>query len=113
MVWKIWACSDCDFEVTDGWLKHDMEDVVVLLDGLFCPKCGSPLSSYMHSSQKHVGIFSEEERVSLAMGVHPDQIPEAMRAFPGSRYRPDGALIYKGRSGKKAAMRQRGYTEYN
>jgi hypothetical protein len=89
-----------------------MADVKVEQDGLCCPECCLPVSFYLHSSQKHVGIFSEEERVSLAMGVHPEQIPEAMKAYPGSRYREDGALLYKGRSGKKAAMKQRGYTEY-
>lgn len=114
MRWKMHICSnsDCTWEATDGHIKHNIEEVTVTNVGLACPLCGCFLGVYYHDSRNHVGIFSEEERVSLAMGVQPCQIEEATKAFPGSRYRSDGALLYKGRSGKKAAMRQRGYTEY-
>jgi hypothetical protein len=113
MVWKIWKCDRCGWEVTDGHIKHEYEEVNVTAIGLGCKGCGGWLVPYYHESQKHVGILSCEERVSLAMGVHPSQIKEAEKAFPGSRYRADGALLYMGRSGQKAAMKQRGYVNYN
>ncbi len=115
MIWKIWQCPDmeCEWEATDGHLKHGIEAVTVTPEGLLCPLCGCPLRFYMHSSQRHIGIASQEERVSLAMGVTPSNIEAAMKKYPGSRYRPDGALLYLGRSGQKAALKARGYVNYN
>lgn len=108
---QAWVCS-CEYWTTVNRLDAGMDDCEADEGGLICPECGEYLQPDIHSTNKHIGIFSEEERVSLAMGVQPCQIEEAMKAFPGSRYRSDGALLYKGRSGKKAAMKARKYIEY-
>jgi hypothetical protein len=48
------------------------------------------------------------------MGVHPSQIGQAMKKWPGSRYNPDtGALLIQNRTEKKARIRQRGYIEFD
>jgi len=74
-----------------------------------CTKCGkmSP-RSYDGST----GGFKDNPRESLAMGVHPSQIKDAMKRYPGSRYRSDGALLIQNRTEKKVRMDQRGYCEY-
>ena len=44
------------------------------------------------------GPGSGESRTiySRSMGVHPDQIPEMEKRFPGRKYAPDGRLEVKG-----------------
>jgi hypothetical protein len=51
------------------------------------------------------------ERWSDAMGVVPNQIPEAERTFPGSKYDSDGRLLIKNRRHKLYEMKRRGYAE--
>jgi len=55
----------------------------------------------------------DKPRKSAAMGVHPSQIGEAMRAYPGSRYDKNGHLLIANRAEKKVRLRQRGYIEYD
>lgn len=55
----------------------------------------------------------ENPRWSASMGVEPNQIPDAMRLFPGSEYHPvSGDLLIKNRKHKLDEMKRRGYTEY-
>ena len=51
------------------------------------------------------------ERYSESMGVTPEQIPEAMRTFPGSVYDSTGRLLIKNRRHKIQEMKRRGYAE--
>jgi hypothetical protein len=52
------------------------------------------------------------ERWSDAMGVNPDQIPEAMKIFPGSTYDSEsGRLLIKNRKHKLFEAKRRGYAE--
>ena len=111
MVSAAWVC-ECDYWTTSGRMYHEMDDIEADAGGIICPECGEHLAPGTHRSGS-TGIASQEERVSLAMGVHPDQIEAAMKKYPGSRYRPDGALLYNGRAGQKAAMKARGYVNYN
>ena len=104
---------ECGYWTTVGRLDVGMDECEADEKGLICPDCGETLADGVHKSNGTIGIFSQEERVSLAMGVHPSQIKEAEKAFPGSRYRADGALLYMGRTGQKQAMKQRGYVNYN
>jgi hypothetical protein len=53
----------------------------------------------------------ENERWSESMGVTPEQIPEAMRTFPGSVYDSTGRLLIKNRKHKIQEMKRRGYAE--
>ena len=53
----------------------------------------------------------ENPRWSESMGVTPEQIPEAMRTFPGSEYDSEGRLLITSRKHKKFEMKRRGYTE--
>lgn len=106
-----WKCS-CGYWTTVGRLDAGLDECEVDAEGLICPDCGTHLEPGLHSTNKNVGIFSGEERRSWAMAVHPDQIPDAMKKWPGSKYdSKTGQLIYKGRTGKKVAMKARGYIE--
>jgi hypothetical protein len=53
------------------------------------------------------------ERYSEAMGVTEEQIPEAMRTFPGSEYDSTGRLLIRNRKHKLAEMKRRGYVEFD
>jgi len=76
-----------------------------------CPGCGKQAEKNFGGAK--VVVFSEKERFSIAMGVHPSQIPAAMRAYPGSEYNEKGYLRVRGRTDKKKKMKQRGYIEYD
>ena len=53
------------------------------------------------------------ERWSESMGVTPEQVPEAMRTFPGSVYDSEGRLLIKSRKHKIQEMKRRGYAEFD
>ncbi len=59
----------------------------------------------------------DHERVSTAMGIAGDQLPLAMKTFPGSEYVSDGeggfGLKIKNRAHKKVEMERRGYVEFD
>lgn len=76
-----------------------------------CEECGAEAEESF--SRRPVTGNVETPRVSLAMGVHPDQIEMAMKKWPGSRYRADGALKIQNRTEKKNRLKQRNYIEYD
>ena len=98
-----YKCSECGTEMEDFALIKDRKETVP------CTKCKTEAPRHFGGST--VG-HKDNPRRSLAMGVHPSQIKEAMRAFPGSRYDASGALLIVNRAEKKLRMKQRGYTEY-
>ena len=51
------------------------------------------------------------ERWSESMGVTEEQIPEAMKTFPGSTYDSTGRLLIKNRKHKLFEAKRRGYAE--
>jgi len=53
----------------------------------------------------------DHKRYSYSMGVLPEQIKEAEKAFPGSKYTPDGRLIIKNRQHKLKEMKRRNMIE--
>jgi hypothetical protein len=100
---------------------------------IYCYKCkeGHVTDKYVAAMQPYISItcdcgrkarrsFMDEqvntdmvhnERLSESMGVQVDQIPEAMKTFPGSEYNSDGALKIKSRKHKLFEMKRRGYVE--
>jgi hypothetical protein len=85
----------------------------------WCPTCGSKSST---SKQMNVGsipqsrvgvdgIMKENVRYSRSMGVRPDEVAKAERAFPGSEYLPDGRLVIHNRLEKVRRMKERGMQE--
>lgn len=75
-----------------------------------CDKCGKEAGKTFSNAVNSQMV--DRPRKSVAMGVHPSQIPEAMRRFPGSRYDKNGHLLIANRAEKKLRMKQRGYCEY-
>ena len=75
-----------------------------------CDRCGKMAPrDYTDSGHCH----SEKEMVSRAMGIHPRDIPKAMKKWPGSRYDPrTGHLLLRGRTERNQRMRERGFVDY-
>lgn len=67
-------------------------------------------------SKKYGSIYTDlvdNERWSESMGVTPEQIPEAVKTFPGSTYDSTGRLLIKNRKHKLQEMKKRGYVEFD
>lgn len=103
-----WTCRSCG--LSEGYLQGELPDV--------CPSCGSNSFSARQvtvegSSPKAGidGLMKENVRYSRSMGVRPDMIEEAKKAYPGSEYLPDGRLVIHNRSEKLLRMSQRGMEE--
>lgn len=93
---------------------HTTEDICPYSEkqkDMTCEECGAVAEESF--SRRPVTGNVETTRVSLAMGVHPDQIEAAMKKWPGSQYRGDGALKIQNRTEKKIRMKQRNYVEYD
>lgn len=75
-----------------------------------CPTCKKKSRRNYRKEAKYTDCV-DRPRWSDAMGVHPDQIPEAMRRFPGSQYNSEGQLLVESRADKKKKMKERGYVE--
>ncbi len=79
MIWKMWRCEGCGFEVTDGWIQHDYEDVVWSNDGLQCPKCLCYLESYMYVTEGHLQVMGAayiNPIHSDSLALSPDQVAQ-------------------------------------
>lgn len=74
---------------------------------LKCPKCGKMARRDWTTNRPQ----KDNVRYSWSMAVNPDQIPAAMKAYPGSEYRPNGQLIIRNRREKLVRMKQRGMEE--
>jgi hypothetical protein len=57
--------------------------------------------------------FGEHERVSLALGVNPEQIPQALKIHPDAKFDKRGNMILKNRTEKKQRLKERGWVEYD
>ena len=98
------------YRCTEG---HVTEDVIPRMDPkpmVDCKVCGQPSSRSYRDEAKNTDII-DNERWSESMGVTPEQVPEAMRTFPGSVYDSSGRLLIKNRKHKIQEMKRRGYAE--
>ena len=85
MIWKIWKCEDCNFEVTDGWIRYGYEEINATCEGMCCPKCSSFLTPYFFQSGKVFmvkGAPYSKPLHSDALGIQPDQVTEHREKFP-------------------------------
>lgn len=80
-----------------------------------CPGCNGPAERDVQSEIAGCGDFNalnaEHVRYSNAMGVNPEQIEAAKKAYPGSEYTPDGRLIVRSRQHKLKEAKRRGMIE--
>jgi putative FmdB family regulatory protein len=103
----LFKCYDCDeeVEVTCTMSKRPKS--------LPCPKCGKDIFQHF-GGRKLTNGFKDNPRESRAMGVHPSQIGQAMKKWPGSEYNPrTGRLKIRNRTEKMTRLRQRGLIEYD
>jgi len=77
---------------------------------VMCDVCGLPARKTCIPTRVNTDM-KRNVRYSSSMGVDPSQIRNAMKAWPGSTYTPDGRLIIHSRAEKKKRMKQRGYIE--
>lgn len=108
-----YVCSKCGhkFEYLECMARRNELQV--------CPGCGGPsgrdVESEAHGNSDTVA--QDHIRYSKAMGVNPEQIPSAEKAFPGSEYVKSGPhagdLIIRNRQHKLKEMKRRGFDEYN
>jgi len=92
------------------------------VEGAFtgCLNCGKRPGSFSIRLGKPRRVFErcgidatmvENERWSWSMGVNPEDIPTAMKAFPGSEYNHEGQLRVKSRHHKMTELKRRGLVE--
>ena len=102
-----YQCPECETIMEDFAPISKREETVP------CSECGEQSPRSYASSTSTETQQTDTDRVSIAMGVHPSQIEEAMKMFPGSRYDKNGHLHYSGRTEKKVRLKQRNYIEYD
>ncbi|KKN19307.1 hypothetical protein LCGC14_0947060 [marine sediment metagenome] len=103
----LYKCDDCGVEM------EEFSTISKRAKTVPCSECGKPSPRSYVSSMSSKTQQTDTDRVSIAMGVHPSQIKEAMKRFPGSKYNENGHLLYTGRTEKKVRMKQRNYIEYD
>jgi putative FmdB family regulatory protein len=101
----IFKCSRC------GLVFDHIECTEHRNDAQVCPGCNGPASRNIEEECAGRKQIPEHTRLSKAMGVNPEQIPEAMKAYPGSEYTPNGDLIIHSRQHKLKEMKRRGMEE--
>ncbi len=89
-----------------GFKGHDEAPEIDPNDS--CPTCGGIIEPGFYRKPQLVHCASGDIVIeNVAMGVAIDQIPEAMKAYPGSEYNERGNLITKGvRQQEKEAARR-------
>ena len=117
MIFKMWVCSKCGFEIEQTRVDLKTKDALALNYENSIPKCPSCNIMLKREDQSiepenYARRVCDKERRSVAMGIRPEDIPIAMKKFPGSRYDKTGVLLLSGYREKKVRMKQRGYCEY-
>jgi putative FmdB family regulatory protein len=99
-----------EFKCKDGHITTELMSFHAAAKSIQCHACGKKAKRIISLPNTDV---VENIRFSEAMGVNVEQIPEAMRTFPGSEYHPEtGALKITSRKDKLRKMKERGYVEY-
>jgi len=98
------------YRCSNGHLTEDFVPVMEPRATVPCETCGQPSHRSYSDEAKNTDLV-HNERWSDAMGVVPNQIPEAMKTFPGSEYNSEGQLLIKNRKHKLFEAKRRGYTE--
>ena len=104
-----YKCSKC------GMKFESIECVEHRNNAKSCPGCSGPAGRDAETEIQGAGNFDETTkehvRYSRSMGVNPEQVAQAEKNFPGSKYTPDGRLIINSRQHKLQEMKRRGMEE--
>lgn len=92
-----------DLAVKPEWGKEDWNRPIG-----FC-LCGGEIKAGSYREPYYGQISGEHKIVNVAMGCHPDQVPEMLEKFPDSEYDSDGNLITKGFRHQVREAERRGY----
>jgi len=98
------------YKCEKGHVTEEFFHITDIQEKISCSKCDSWAFRQFIAGGFNTDLV-QKERHSDSMGVAPEQIPKAMRTFPGSEYTPDGKLIIKNRRHKLYEAKRRGYTE--
>lgn len=77
-----------------------------------CPTCQVPMPRDFIADHGAPRNAEAPEYLSDALGVHPDQIAEARKAFPHHEFAPDGRMIIRNAQHRNRVMKDLGYVEY-
>ena len=108
MPFYTYECTEC----------HDVFDdfkTISKRDTTYC-NCGNTakrnLAAELATSSDCTRLMKDNQRWSWSMGVHLKQIPDMVKAYPGSEYHPEtGQLLIRNRQHKLHEMKRRGYEE--
>jgi len=80
-----------------------------------CPQCRCKTSwkSVTQGEAKRETNTGDVVRVSRAMGISVDQIPERLKQFPDETYDSRGYLVTRSLSEHKKMLRRNGMTDFN
>jgi len=79
-----------------------------------CPTCGKKAGrDRVASMRPHTDTGYNVEQLSDALGIHPDQIPEAKQKFPHHNYAPDGRMIIRSHQERKRVLKDLGFRDWN
>lgn len=98
------------FHCTAGCEQPPFEQYASTDASIICPSCGARAESPEYSG-KHAGMDWDRPVHSNALGVNPNQIEEAKRAFPHHEYDPEGRMILRNAQQKRRAMRDLGFMD--
>lgn len=108
-----YRCSKC------GMVFDEIDCISHRNNTKVCPGCNGPADRDVEQEIKGASDFDattqEHIRYSKSMGVNPDQISDAEKAFPGSEYVKSGPnagdLIIRNRQHKLREMKRRNMEE--
>lgn len=121
MIWKMWKCPSeeylekCDFEVTDGHIKHGYEVINATYEGMFCPKCGSFLEPRFYQSGGTFMIKGAPYSKPLhsdALGMQPDQVAEHREKFPNIEIDNQNRPVFENMPQHEAYMEKCGIVKH-
>lgn len=91
MIWKMWICKECDFEIEQTRVHFGTPDAQALkYTGTtpMCPKCDTLLKEETQNETRFGGVLQimgtpyKKPIHSDALGIQPDQVAEHREKFP-------------------------------
>jgi hypothetical protein len=93
----MYHCTPCDTSDTQ-WVREGD-------DPTSCPFCGGPVHRKGDEFRPTLEYYSD------ALGVAPNQIPEAKAKFPHHEFSPDGRLRVKSPQHRKKLLKELGFRD--
>lgn len=97
------VCTKCEHEFNDVRPMNECDIQPA------CPICGAQsVRDYASRASQ-----TRPEQVSDAMGIHPSQVPEALKRFPHHRYNSQGQMLFSSNGEMQRALKDLGFVDKN